>query len=251
MTPHPRHAAVLGALLLLTPLSQAFSAGTSPATAPPNVAPSPAPAGGTQIQGIATSMLVNGDFETSSFNPNSCLFNLPNATLNAFIPGITAYGPADEIDSQKSPTNCLFGGPPESGQTKLCLHRQSAQFGNIGDEFSFQLSSGVVSGSTYTITFYAWSVVSGDPDVGTIDIGLSSVATAFGTPVWTTGQPNTDSWTFMSTSFVAPVSASYLTVRVTPGLQAWIHVDNFALEPGGATAVTARTWGTLKVLYRD
>jgi len=237
------------AVLLLALSSSPVRAAESP-TNPPGVAPTPAVTGAPPA-GIATSLLVNGDFETNSYPPNGCFFNQANATINANMPGITAFGPANEIDATRSPTNCLFGGVPQSGESKLGIHRQSAQFGNIGDEFSFQLTGAVSSGSTYTITFYAWSILSGDPDIGTIDIGLSSVAAAFGTLVWTTAQPSTSSWSFMSTSFVAPVNASYLTVRVTPGLQAWIHVDNFALEPGGATANTSRSWGTLKTLYRD
>ena len=243
-----RSSAIVVVLLLVSSWSAVRAADIR--TAPPGVVPTPAITGAPSV-GIATSLLVNGDFETNSYPPNGCFFNQANATINANMPGITAYGAANEIDATKSPTNCLFGGAPQSGQSKLCLHRQSAQSGGIVDEFSFQLTGPVVAGNPYTVTFYAWSVLDSDPDIGSIDIGLSSSASAFGTAVYTSPPPSTSSWSFMSTSFVAPVNASFMTVRVSPGVQAWIHVDNFALEPGGATALAPRTWGRLKTLYRD
>ena len=252
-TPAKPVSTIVVALFMLLSVSHATSrAAAAAGTAPPGVAPTAAPTAGPGSPAIATSMIVNGDLETNSYPLNGCFFNQANATINANVSGITAFGESNEIDATKSPTECLFGGPPQSGLTKFAIHRRGPLENYITDAFSFSLTGPVVAGNVYTLTFYAWAISNGsDPDIGMVDVGLSNDPAAFGTLVYTSPEPSTSSWTLMSTSFVAPVNATHLTVRIAEHVQAWIYVDTFALEPGGATELTNHSWGTLKTLYRD
>jgi hypothetical protein len=242
-------AAVFTIVLLGASSARVWAA--SPGTNPPNVDPTPALTTGPLVERVAASLLVNGDFETSLFNPGACLFNWPNAGITANVPGITAYGAANEIDYTTAPNACGFGLSPQGGVAKICIHRKAPQFGAVTDEFSIAISGGVVAGTAYTLTFYATSMPVPDPDIGSVDIGLSSNASDFGTPIYTSPPPSTTSWTLMSTTFQAPANASYLTVRVSLGVTAMIHLDTFSLEPVGATPLAHRSWGATKIRYRD
>ena len=61
---------------------------------------------------------------------------------------------------------------------------------------------------------------------------MSDSSTTFGTLVYNTGTLAYDSWTYYSTSFVAPVSGDYLSVMITgsPNNLTWAHIDGFYLE---------------------
>jgi hypothetical protein len=206
-------------------------AGASDGANPPGVATTPVIAGEAPSPSVTSNLLVNGDLDTSNY-AIGCFFNQANATINANLPGIVAYGAAGEIDLSKSQFMCLVGGLPHSGLTKFIIHRQPPQFNRIGDEFSFQLTNALVPGSTYVLTFFAWSLTDfGDPDAGPIEIGLSNNSTTFGTLIFSS-TPGTTAWTEMVQGFVAPFAASYLTVRVGPNAQAFIQVDSFSLIEG-------------------
>ena len=74
-----------------------------------------------------------------------------------------------------------------------------------------------------------------DPYAGSVDVGLSSSATSFGTPIYSGGTVP-DFWTLHDFTFVAPVSASYLTVQASTDLESWLHVDAFWLCDSQASA---------------
>ncbi|MCZ6765888.1 MAG: hypothetical protein O7D32_03065 [bacterium] len=194
---------------------------------------------------VLTNLILNGDFENSTFTPG-CNFNQSNASITAGLANITAYGAATEIDEMSNGTSCGFAGPPQSGTVKLAIHRQSV--GGSTDEFSFLLSSAVVAGTAYDISFYSWSDLSFDPDVGWVEIGLSSSAASFGTLAFS-GTSGTTGWVLSSGTFTAPVNATYLTARVTASAEAWIHIDNFTLELA-TVPVEDLTWGGIKEMYK-
>lgn len=234
----------LSALALLGPAATVASADsvTSPdevtAILSPPVAPPSDPVG--------TNLILNGDFEDSTIDPG-CNFNLANDVVTAGMANITAFGDAEEIDVMNDGTDCGYAGPPQSGVSKLALHR--AGIGGPVDAFSFELSEALVTGETYTIEFYAWANRDFDPDIGAVEIGASSSAASFGALVFTSGLPTETEWTLMSGSFAAPSAATYLTVRVEANADAWNHIDNFSLIRG-TSPTTEQTWGTIKTLYR-
>jgi hypothetical protein len=205
--------------------------------APPEAAPTPA---------VGGEMILNGDFENHTFGAG-CHFNLPNASFNLGMSSATAFGDAEEIDVMADGT-CDWGNPPQSGATKLGMSRQGPV--EPGDAFSFDLSTSIVSGELYEIEFYAHAVLDVfAPDIGDVEIGISTSNTSFGTLVFS-GTPSPSGWTLLSTTFLAPIDASYLTVRVQEGVDAWVHIDNFSLVPDSVISTDENTWGRIKSIYR-
>jgi hypothetical protein len=190
-------------------------------------------------------MILNGDFENHTFGPG-CHFNLSNDNFNLGVSSATAFGDAQEIDLMADGT-CSYGLPPQSGETKLGIHRQGA--GQPVDAFSFDLSAPIVAGEPYKIEFYAHAELDFDPDIGDVEIGISTSPTSFGTLVFS-GTPLTTGWTLLSATFLAPIAASHLTVRVQDGVDAWVHIDNFSLVPDGVISTDENTWGRIKTIYR-
>jgi hypothetical protein len=234
-------------LLALALCASVASVAGAQATSPPVATTPQETAAVAPLPIHATNLILNGDFEVVALAPY-CYFNQSNAVVTSALPGITAYGPASEIDIMNDGTSCGYLGPPQSGTSKIAIHRQSA--GGIGDEFSFTLSAPIIAGNIYTVSFYAWSSLVNDPDVGAVDIGISGSATSFGTQVYS-GIPTLTGWTPLGGTFTAPVNANYLTVRVALNAEAWIHIDNFILVAGAPTPAFGKSWGSIKSLYRN
>ena len=169
----------------------------------------------------AQNMIINGSFESNT--AGGSMSNMTNAVFNVTVNNATAFGSANEIDLyQGNP----WGLPPVQGQWKLAIHHSST---GAVDAFSFDLNNPIVSGTTYNLDFWAHAENSFDPGNQPIEIGISSSANTFGTLVYTSGVLTTASWTNYVTNFVAPVNASYLTVRNTTGTPTWAHIDDFSL----------------------
>ena len=73
--------------------------------------------------------------------------------------------------------------------------------------------------------------------IGTVEIGVSSSATDFGTLVFSGKATSTTAWTALGTTFAAPFAADYFTVRVAPEPEpepapsGYAFVDNFTPAP--------------------
>jgi len=176
---------------------------------------------------LAQNLILNGSFEMNS--ATETMFNMSNGTFNSVVADATAFGDAEEIDLM---LGAPYGLPPVDGKWKLGIHRQSV--GGATDAFAFHLSSPLVAGEVYHLDFYAHAETSFDPDVGPVEIGLSSSATSFGTLLFSTGALSTTSWTHFTHSFMAPSSASFVTVQVGD-TETWAHIDNFTLVPEPAS----------------
>lgn len=169
----------------------------------------------------AASIILNGDFENNT--APGTLFNMGNAQVDATVADVTAFGTAQEIDLV---TGLAFGIAPQSGNWKLGMHTQDL---GAFDAFSFDLSANVVSGQSYTLSFWAAQspgLLSG------VEIGLSSSATSFGTLIFTANPTSPQAWDQFIHAFVAPVDASFLTVRSSFASGRYVFVDNFSLEAG-------------------
>jgi hypothetical protein len=166
-------------------------------------------------------LIPNGDFETNTAIAPS--YNVPNASLNALLSNVTAFGPASEIDLV---SRTSFGIAPRSGTWKIGMN---SQLGTPNDALAFALSSSVLSGSTYDLQiFLAGQALT---TLGPVEVGLSSSATSFGTLVYSASPTSLTAWSQFDTTFTAGTSASFLTLRTgsSPDL---IHsfVDNVSLE---------------------
>ncbi len=179
--------------------------------------------GGTLRPGL----IINGDFESYSGGP--CDVNLPNASFNARMSSLTAFGTAEEIDVYANPP--CYGLPAVSGARKISLHRQDLSYGGLSDAFSFTLSSALTAGNRYTVSFWAESENIFDNRLGHVQIGVSSIPNSFGTLVYTGVSTTFGTWELFTTTFVSPVNGSYLTVNQAE-FSAWTHIDAFNLVPG-------------------
>ncbi|KAA3606756.1 MAG: hypothetical protein DWQ01_17215 [Planctomycetota bacterium] len=169
-------------------------------------------------------MILNGDFENNS--SSGCSFNLSNTAFTAVMDDATAFGSASEIDLMQTGT-CGYGTSPQSGMAKVGIG--SAYGSTVVDAFSFHLSSPIVAGNDYQLSFWAHAIIEvWSPDVGTVEIGISSNPDDFGQQIYA-GTPSALNWKNLVTSFTAPVSGSYLTVRQQGNTISWNHIDNFSL----------------------
>ena len=176
-------------------------------------------------------LIVNGGFETNS--ATASVFNPSNVLFNSTMSSVTAYGAREGIDIQT--TGSGFGAAPQSGNWKVS---PAADLGGLIEEFSMDLSGPVIAGLSYTLEFYIERLVNGPFDGGSVDIGLSSSATSFGTSVFTSAS-STAGWTLESTTFVASANADFLTVRADTTGNRWVGLDTFSLTqvPEPSTAL--------------
>lgn len=174
--------------------------------------------------------ILNGDFEDNT--ATSTQFNLTNSSFNAIVANATSFNAGQgEIDLV---TSNDFGIAPQSGDWKLGLHTSAIP--GYFDVFSFDLSSMVVAGNIYSLQFFGAEDVG---YVGEIEIGLSSTATDFGTLIRTASPHSSSVWTQFDLVFLAPMNASFLTVRSAPtgGEERYSYVDNFSLTESALPGV--------------
>jgi hypothetical protein len=170
--------------------------------------------------------ILNGSFEVNT--AGGTLFNMSNTTFNAIVSNAHAFGTAEEIDLV---TGTDFGIAPQDGSWKLGIHTQT---NGSFDVFSLT-SSPLVSGQTYTLSFYAALL---SKSVGptrlsesypTIEIGLSTSAGDFGSLIFTGAPSSASAWDFMTSTFVAPNSGAFLTFR-NRDVTDYTFVDNVSLD---------------------
>lgn len=163
---------------------------------------------------------INGDFELNSASWDQ--INLSNADFNSFMSNCYGFGPEGNMDIINSNT---FSGGPYSGNWFVALT------GVAGDLLAIELNMPLVSGNSYTITFYDKK----DPMASSfpVEIGLSTSNNSVGTLVYTTPTTALDFiWTQRTFTFIAPNNGQFITVSQTGGsaYDAWMHVDNFSID---------------------
>lgn len=181
-------------------------------------------------------LIINGNFEINS--ATGTLYNLSNANFNAAMSNATSFGDPAELDII---TVGGIGLAPQSGSWKVGLAN-----GQGLDAMTLELSSNIIAGRSYELTFWAYRDISFTAGTNSLKIGVSNSATAAGTEVYNTGTGlSATEWTKFSTTFVAPVTGGRLSVYndvQTGAVTTWIHADNFTLveavpEPATMTAL--------------
>ena len=175
------------------------------------------------------SLVLNGSFETNS--AGGTVFNPGNATLNALVPNVTAFGVRQGIDLQTVGSG--YGLAPVDGRWKLS---PASDLGGTTEAFSMTLSGPLAIGTSYDLSFYIERLISGPFDGGTVEIGLSTSSTSFGTLI-DSATASASGWTQRVSSFIAPNAGSYLTVRMTTAKSSWVGLDNFVLTGGNGNNV--------------
>ncbi len=110
--------------------------------------------------------------------------------------------------------------------------------------FSFKLSTTLIAGAQYTITFDKRYC---GPNSSPIDIGVSNDSTVMGTAVHTFAAPLSTTWALETYVFQAPLAAKYVTVNVgVAGGTGTVGLDKFSLT-AMATGVNEISAGEITV----
>jgi hypothetical protein len=163
---------------------------------------------------------LNGSFEINTAVNNQ--INLSNAGFNGFMSNTFAFGTTGNMDIIR--TNTWGGGFAQHCTWYVALT------GNGTDIFSMTLSTPLVTGTTYTISF--WDRKDAGFAAFPVQIGLSTTNNAAGTVIYTAPvAPTNNVWTQRTFTFVAPNNGQFITVRQNGGsTSSWAHVDNFVLN---------------------
>jgi hypothetical protein len=180
---------------------------------------------------VHSQTFLNGNFEKHTVPYGTDEINLSNASFNTKMDNAFAFGTYGDVDIISTAN---YSGLAQDGSWFVALT------GGGTDIISMELSSPLVKGNAYTITF--WDRASNGFTPQPFQIGVSEVNDAFGTPVYTAELPVSGSWTQRNCTFVAPVSGKYITVQLSGANNVgdWAHVDNFSF---GAPENTVSTGG--------
>lgn len=233
---------LLATVILLFPLAVLAAV---PPTAPRDASLTPVTAVAPAAVAVPGNLVVNGDFESSSLAPG-CWWNLENAPVTAGLAGITAWGPAAEIDYVNNGTGCEYISLPHQGQAQLGIHLQDESF--FGDGFCFELTAPVHAGEAYVLSFFVMANTSFEVGIGAVEVGLSNDAASFGT-LLVSAAGNTAEWTYVEHEFVAAQDADFLCVQPAAGVPAWNLLDDFSLVSNVVPA-DSHSWGTVYGMYR-
>lgn len=167
---------------------------------------------------------INGDFEINSAANDQ--INLMNSQYNNFMSNSFAFGSfggggsaGGNMDIVTSSSYC---GIAQNGNWYVALT------GGGTDAISLTLSSPLVIGTNYTITFYD-RMCAPYPSFA-IQVGASNVNNNFGNLLYTAAAPIVNGvWTQRTFSFTATISALYITVQCN-GIYSgqWTQIDNFS-----------------------
>ena len=171
------------------------------------------------FQQLSAQAFLNGSFEINT--AAACDYNMSNVSWNAKMSNSTAYGGGGELDIMQSA--CPYG-PSQSGTWFAAL-----AFPSTSDAFTMQLSAPLVSGTTYSMSFWDKGDLACCPPGMPVVIGISTVAGAGGTVVYTGPTPTGGVWNQRCFTFVAPNNGQHVSVT-TVGPTRWSHVDNFVLN---------------------
>ncbi|MEW6468822.1 MAG: PKD domain-containing protein [Bacteroidota bacterium] len=162
---------------------------------------------------------LNGSFENHTATVDQ--INLSNGAFNAIMANTVAFGSFGDMDIITSATYCGLA-------QDRCWY--VALTGSTTDAITMELSAPLVTGNSYTISFFdkgCWGTFSGSAPP--VEVGLSTVPGALGTPIYNAPAPVNNVWTQRTFTFVAPNNGQYISVHLpTGGLGDWTQIDNFS-----------------------
>ncbi len=173
------------------------------------------------FKNICGQTILNPGFENMS--APSCAYNLSNSTFNGYVMNVTAFGTYGNCDIMDS--TCGYGFPQE-GNHFIGL---SVPPGGIDfDAIAVEIAPPLLAGHLYAFSFYQ------KKDVGyasnTLDIGYSTNDSTMGSPAAALGAVTSTTWSLASVTFIPAFNASYITIRVSPTVYGWNHIDNLQLN---------------------
>lgn len=163
---------------------------------------------------------LNGNFELNNASIGIDQIALTNTQFNTMVSDITSFGSSSTgLDLI---TTSIWDGPPFDGNWYLGI-----EGGGI-EQFSMELSSPLIIGTTYRISFFDRGRSVHPP--APIEIGISLVNNSFGTLIYTGPQPEFGVWNLRCFTFVASVNATYITVKGGNSIGSWTKLDSFVID---------------------
>ena len=193
---------------------------------------------------IAQNLILNPGFEINSL-ATGCYTNEPASFVSSNLLNITAFygGTTDGIDIGVS-SPCYAGGA-NSGTTHIVMAGLSGP--NMFESISFGLTTPIVAGQTYNLTFYAAN--SNPIAAESLSVGISSIANSFGSPAVIVPLGSTATYTLYSASFTASIGGNYLTIEPTTLGEFWFGLDDFSLELSPTTGTTEESFTNNITVY--
>ena len=177
---------------------------------------------------------LNGSFENTT--SSGCDYNLPNGDFNGKMQKTIAYGSPGEVDIQR--LACSVATIPD-GNVVISLN---ARANNSGvDAVSLELTTPLITGISYKLTFKALANTTFNPAIASIKIGCSTTSTNLSSPTIYTPVLVAGQWVSYSVDFVAPNNGKFITIipEINTGPQsAWTTFDAFGITPTLSTVET-------------
>jgi hypothetical protein len=154
---------------------------------------------------------INGSFENTT--SSGCDYNLSNSNFNAKMPNVYAFGAGNEVDIKRS--GCYLN-TISDGDIAIAVATE--------DAVALELSSALIMGESYSITFDAHpnSLL---PTINNLQVGCSLANDIAGDIVYTTNLSGMDTWSTVTINFVAPNNGTFITLSGSS--TGWTDLDNF------------------------
>ncbi len=180
---------------------------------------------------------LNGSFENNIATTNQS--NITNYIFDSLMSNSVSFGSTrgggpngGTITIGKFPdTNHTCGSGAQNGNWYVALAKNP--YASLSaDSISLKLSSHLIAGYSYSISFYTQSC----SFPGFLQIGISNNNNTFGRTIYTTpfldtiGGVYTTIWIKRSFTFIAPISALYITITSVGSNSSWLKVDNFTFD---------------------
>lgn len=178
-------------------------------------------------------LLTNGSFENNS--ASSTQYNMSNASFTSSVDTATAFGTSEELDLSNG--SAVIAEPAaQDGSWKVGLHQKSDD-ATQSDAFSLELSSSLVVGTEYDLSFWGIGWDTFFSPYGIIEVGLSDAANTFGTLLFSGTIDSYSAWNEFTYNFFATSESSYLTFRVGSPYDGYAWLDNVSLTYEGGPVV--------------
>jgi len=173
---------------------------------------------------LSGQIFLNGGFEinTAGFDQ----INLDNTSFNGYMSNTIAYGSFGNMDIVASNTYC---NGPQSGNWFVSLT------GGETDAITLELSSPLVAGQTYSISFWDRACIAFSAGSMPIQLGLTNIQGTTGTIFYTAPNSTESLWTERVVTFTAPMDGLYISASLINNPDAantstWAHIDNFQFD---------------------
>jgi gliding motility-associated-like protein len=164
--------------------------------------------------------ILNGDFEINSAPTGIDQIALTNLQFNSIVPHCNSFGSSSTGLDLITTDN--WDGLAFCGNWYLGI-----EGGGI-EQFSMELSTTLLSGVNYKISFYDRGRAVHCP--ASIEIGTSAVYNDFGLLVYTAPVPTIGEWNLRCFTFTAQSDIQFITVRAGNTTGCWTKIDCFTIE---------------------